>query len=762
MRPQPIACSPTHHHFDEIGPLKKAPRGATPVVRHSMYCSAPLIKRGLGQTDGNRQTCNSGCYAPVLHGPQGLPTMRILLIIPPMTDLNTPYPSTAYLAGYLQPRGYDVIQWDASLDLFLRLHSRSGIAAIREVLTDQVARGSPSKAIDWFIKYPHEDLVEPVVRFLQGKDPTLAHRIVSGLLPKGITTPRISESKEDAFGSFGIADHAKYLGSLYLRNISHSITSGVDRRWLAGNRYSLTHNQPQSHSFDRYEEALIGRPTMIVELMLDMLRDTLVATRPDVVGITVPFEGQLLASLYFGRAIKDNFPDIRVVVGGGLINTTMRSLSDARVFKYTDYVTVDDGERPLECVLQTLEGTRPSDALLRTFVCCNGAVKLLSSTSECDVSAQDMAAPSYRGLRVSDYISQLRVPNRMERLWSDGMWNKLTLAHGCYWGKCTFCDVTLDYVHRYEPTQADTIVERMRRLAADTGQTGFHFVDEAAPPALLRSLSRRILEAGFVCSWWTNIRFEKAFDKELTQLMANAGCIAVSGGLEVASDRLLKLINKGVTVRQVARTTRAFVESGIRVHAYLMYGFPSQNEQELVDSAEIVRQLFENGCIDSAYWHEFVATAHSPVGLRPDLFGIKLQDSVVSQPIALQRYDVKTQTLNCVPTATSALDSNTASPRQDVFMRYSLAIQDDNGCDLRKFSHGLRASLHNYVHGLEVQRPVHLWFPRGTCKPSVKRNLIATYLQDGPAVIGESDDVAHTMERKPWRSLVSLRLPGRR
>ena len=55
------------------------------------------------------------------------------------------------------------------------------------------------------------------------------------------------------------------------------------------------------------------------------------------------------------------------------------------------------------------------------------------------------------------------------RLWSDGRWNKLTLAHGCYWKKCNFCDVTLDYIGRYDAASADLLVDRIESIVRDLG-----------------------------------------------------------------------------------------------------------------------------------------------------------------------------------------------------------------------------------------------------------------------------------------------------
>lgn len=62
-------------------------------------------------------------------------------------------------------------------------------------------------------------------------------------------------------------------------------------------------------------------------------------------------------------------------------------------------------------------------------------------------------------------------------------------------------------------------------------------------------------------------------------------------------------MEKGVTIAQVARVTDGFTQAGIMVHAYLMYGFPTQTTQETIDSLEVVRQLFQAGIVQSGYWH---------------------------------------------------------------------------------------------------------------------------------------------------------------
>ena len=267
------------------------------------------------------------------------------------------------------------------------------------------------------------------------------------------------------------------------------------------------------------------------------------------------------------------------------------------------------------------------------------------------------------------------------------------MAHGCYWGKCTFCDVSLDYIKLYEPITASLLCDRMEEMIAQTGENGFHFVDEAAPPALMRALALEIIRRKLVVSWWTNIRFEKSFTRDLCLLLKAAGCIGVSGGLEVASDRLLELIQKGITVKQVANVNKNFTEAGIMVHAYLMYGFPTQTTQETIDSLEMVRQLFEAGILQSAFWHLFTMTAHSPVGLNPEKFKVK------------------------------KLNSDTGT-----FANNDIVHIDPTGADHETFGFGLKKSLLNFMHGACLDYPLQKWFDFKVPKTSVQPDYIARAL----------------------------------
>lgn len=632
--------------------------------------------------------------------------MRILLLTPPLTQLNTPYPATAYLTGFLRGRGVDAVQADPALELVLRLFSRDGLTAARaELLQVRGTKIKPPPSVANFLGQADRYIatVDAAIRFLQGRDPSLALRIIGGnFLPEG---PRFSvlsqlaatgdEPLEWAFGALGSQDRAKYLASLYLDDLADMVQHGLDTRFSLS-RYGdrLAASAP---SFDPLAQALDAPPTL-VDRTLDLIAAELVTKHePQVVGLTVPFPGNVYGAFRMARIIKRMRPETVVILGGGYVNTELRELEEPRVFDFVDYVTLDDGERPILLLLDKLAG-KGDGRLLRTFVREEGRVVLKTSPGVHDVPIKDSGTPTYDGLTLDRYLSVCEMLNPMHRIWSDGRWNKLTLAHGCYWKQCNFCDVSLDYIGRYEDQAADLVIDRIVQVSAETGQSGFHFVDEAAPPKTLFALAKRLEERSVACTWWGNIRFEKTFTPDLCRKLAASGLVAVSGGLEVASDRLLKLMNKGVTVEQVARVTHAFAEAGVLVHAYLMYGFPTQTEQETVDALERVRQLFLNGCVHSAFWHRFAATVHSPIGKDPARFGIAL----------------------------------TPMPKSS-FAKNDLDFHDPSGTDHDALGAGLRKALYNFMHGVGMDEDVRTWFDMPVPKARVPKNLIQSALRAGKA-----------------------------
>jgi radical SAM superfamily enzyme YgiQ (UPF0313 family) len=632
---------------------------------------------------------------------------KVLFITPPFTQLNTPYPATAYLKGFLNTINIPSFQADLGIEVILSLFSKKGLTAIFQEATQkgETLSGNSQRILD--LQDAYIQTIDTVISFLHDTNPTLVHLICErNYLPEASRFEQL-EDLEWAFGTMGIRDKARHFATLYLEDISDLIIEAIDPHF-GFSRYAERLGRSAS-TFDQLHQALLNENTYIDLVTIDLLSKLIHQEKPTLVALSAPFPGNLYSAFKCGQWIKKHFPTIKIVLGGGYANTELRSLKDTRVFEFIDFITLDDGERPLQNLLEHVAGKRPLEMLKRTYSLHNNTVQYYNGATEPDYKQKDLGTPDYSDLPLKRYLSVIELANPMHRLWNDGRWNKLTLAHGCYWGKCTFCDISLDYIKTYEAATAKLLVDRIEQLIEQTGNNGFHFVDEAAPPALMRDVALEILRRKITVVWWTNIRFEKSFSYDLCRLLARSGCIAVSGGLEVASDRLLKLIDKGVTVQQVAQVTDNFTQAGIMVHAYLMYGFPTQTAQETIDSLEMVRQLFELGIVQSGFWHQFALTAHSPIGLNPKDFNIKI----------------------------TGLENGT-------FANNDLEHADPTGADHSLFSAGLKKSLFNYMHGIGFDMPLHSWFDFKTPRTLIPRNYIERCL-DTPDF---SDDLSQ--KRYVW------------
>ena len=647
---------------------------------------------------------------------------KVFLITPPFTQLNTPYPATAYIKGFLNTKNISATQADLGIEVILKLFSKEGLSPLAP--KGGIEQYSDNAKRIFALWNEYIKTIDSVIAFLQGKNPTLALQICQeDYLPEASRFAQLEEL-DWAFGTMGTQDKAKHLATLYLEDISDFIVECVDANF-GFSRYAERLGR-SANSFDELYTALQEEPTYIDEVLLSILKERIETIQPELFLISVPFPGNLYSAFRSAQWVKKHHPNIKIAMGGGFPNTELRSLSDSRVFEFFDYITLDDGELPIQLIIDN-EHTSDSELakqltiekeFKRTFLLENGKVVYKNNSLKPDYKQSQVGTPDYSDLFLDKYISVIEIVNPMHRMWSDGRWNKLTMAHGCYWGKCTFCDISLDYIKIYEPIAANILCDRMEEMIAQTGQNGFHFVDEAAPPALMKALALEILRRKLSVTWWTNIRFEKSFTRDLCLLLKSSGCIAVSGGLEVASDRLLELIDKGVTVEQVAKVTRNFTEAGIMVHAYLMYGYPTQTVQETVDSLEMVRQLFEVGVLQSGFWHQFAMTAHSPVGMYPEKFGV-------------------------VPTSPPLEGLGV------VFANNDINYVDKTGIDHDKFSFGLKKSLFNFMHGICFDYELQEWFDFKIPKTKIHPDFIANALE-------EEEDCFVPRNAKPTAKIVWL------
>lgn len=668
----------------------------TAVVSQVMHCYKRRMLTRIGKRTG-----------PTERVPQAF-TKRVLLLVTPFCSPNYTYPAPAYLTRYLRRRGIEVAQADLSLELMLKIFSRAGLTRIfAEVDRSQKALSADARRIVG-MRERYLSTVDTVIRYLQGRDSSIAYRLCHpNFLPRGENFERNKgfDWYDGNGNTLAVHDRAKFVATQYLYDLAGLIREAVFPYFqitLVDRYYDSFVHWCTSFDAMHYE---LERPPTVIDCMLNEVLDVhLDAFAPDLVGVSVPFARNLYWSLRIARHARERIPGVQVAAGGGLFNTSMREPSEPRLFKYIDYLTLDDGERPLLSIVEHMEGFRARTQLKRTFLLDeDGVVRHSDAGTECDASHEDSGAPDYRGYRVQDYCSTLETININQRIRSDGWWNKLTMAHGCYWNKCSFCDIHLSYIKDYETAPAKNLVDKVEECIAQTGHTGFHFVDEAMPPKIMREFAIEVLRRGLHISWHGMMRFDKVFTAELCKLLAAGGLVTIMGGLEVASNRLLKLMKKGTSVEQVAEVAKNFRDAGIRVHAYLMYGFPTQTEQETVDALDVVRQLFKYGLVTSASWAKFGATPHSPIGREPQEYGIELD-----------------------PVEPSAL------------LQQILSHKDPTGADHDKFSEGLTNALKFFALGMHHDVPVEGWFDFPVPTVSIDRDLVGQVIAARPLAAADA------------------------
>lgn len=616
--------------------------------------------------------------------------MNIVLVIPPFTQVNTTYPSVTQLSGFLNQQGFNSVSVDLSLNVFLKIYSRIGLSEIYESIKNLNTEDAELKIIiDSFYKYI--EIIDLVIEFLQGKNDATANILVKpGYIP---ILRNYSGEKADfkSFGNMGITDRAKFYASLMISDIYYAINKGITNDFGLSRYAEKIALSPKS--FDLIYTKLKNKPNIIERIILNETEEIINKYKPQLFCFSIPFPGNLFSALLSSKFIKENYPKIKILFGGGYVNTELRKLNDVRFFEYVDYLTYDDGEMPLLNIINNLQNYNKNSKWVRTLLLDNGELKYYDNADIKNIEFKNLNTPCYNGIDVDKYVSVLEMLNPMSRLWTDGYWNKLAIAHGCYWKKCTFCDITLDYIKTYSPTDTKVFVNTIKQIIKETGKNTFHFTDEAAPPSKLKEIAIELIKEKVNICWWGNIRFDKAFTKDLCKLLSLSGCIAVSGGIEIAEPRLLKLIEKGVTLEQAVQVTKNFRDAGILVHAYLMYGFPSQTALETINSLEYVRQFMKSGLINSAYWHRFSLTAHSPIAQNPEKYGVKILSSL-----------------------------------NNSFANNDLEFEDLSGINHSVFTEGLNKAIYNYMHNNGFNLNLKTWFSEYVPKPTVKPDFVESIL----------------------------------
>ena len=646
--------------------------------------------------------------------------MNTVIIQPPLVQLNTPYPSGAYLLSFFRKLYKErnisgKTEWlDLSIALFHEIFSEEGLSKLFS-LTENTALDMAQKAED----RNDDDTAFQIRRYISEQDlwcswieiiseiscsrgkfsgKEYKHEFVrSAHVPRGMRMERyLSE-----IGKEPSADDTEVLASLALADIADYITAVFDEN------FSLIRYAESAASsdmpFSKIEEASHS-PVMkyFYEPLLERSLSKYSRDEETLFCISLPFPGTVAAALCTANFIKKEFGSNAIVsFGGGFINTELRNTEEKNLFEYIDFISYDRGYGSYLSLFDKskhnhLKKVFNGEQFYKIKYLHNGRIInplwIESDYGKREDSFTKEIIPDFSEIDFSQYPRLADTNNPMQRIWSDGAWMKVFLAYGCYWHRCAFCDTSLEYVNHYCMNEIEKLFFGLKKQAKKTGVYGLHFVDEACPPVSLEkfALLNCMHEEKPRFTFWGNIRFEKTFTKDLVDLLSYGGLTGVSAGIEIATGSGLCSVNKGTNMQNIVNACCAFKEAGILIHSYMIFGFWNQSEQDLIDSMETLRQFFEEGLLDSAFWHKFTLTLHS---------------TVYREWKAGKHSDLKP-----LPQKKNSFSENT--------------VHYEGESKSEKYSNALNTSLSNWMKGNSISKDVRTWFEFKMPLPTVKKNYI--------------------------------------
>ena len=632
--------------------------------------------------------------------------MNVTIITPPLVQLNSPYPSGAYLSAFFKECGHNAAWLDLSIELYYALFSRAGLAklfalsekAALKLAENAAKQGDDSTAFNIRRYISTKQLwinwIDTINAILCGKAREKEHQFLfSPYAPRGSRMEGFLSSLQHEPS----VDDVRFLCTYALADLADYITAVFDHEFSLI-RYA-EHLTVDERDFATIEKGL--ESPVLEHFYKPLLEEKFGSIEcPDLICISIPFAGTFLSALYTARYFKQRFgKKLFISFGGGFVNTELRDAKDAKLGSYIDGISYDRGYGAYKslfensCAPQQIVQTAQPLYKFRLFRKA-GVIEPLWQDGKMEQFEAEVTAkivPDYSDIDFSRYPRVCDDKNNMHRLWTDGAWIKAYLAHGCYWHKCAFCDTKLDYVCGYKSVDVARLYEGLLETAESKGVYGIHFVDEALPPVSLMKFGLLNAQNGNSLYFWGNVRFEKAFTKDLAALLSWCGLGGVSAGLEVATGSGLESINKGTDVESIVSACAAFKEAGVLVHAYMIYGFWNDTPQTIIDSMETLRQFFEAGLLDSAFWHKFVLTANSTVfskwqkGEQPDLHPV-------------------------IP------------EKKSIFANNNLHFKGENKYD--KFGAPLEAALDSWMHGKKIGMKVTKWFDFEVPPPTVPHDYI--------------------------------------
>ena len=531
--------------------------------------------------------------------------MNISLLFPPTWHPSQPYLSLPSLTGFLAQAGVKNV---AQRDL--------GIELLDAILTHKFGQQVYARLMD---------KVRQLERERQGETgPGSAEhyaRVVESLERFPYLIDRIEPAK-DALRGEEFYDIDQYREGLFLIDKWLELISTL----YFPTRITVVDNQFSSYSIYSSRDILKAirdeEQNPYIELFRDLFLPSILADKPDLVGVSITATSQIIPGLTLCRLIKESNADLHLTIGGSIFTRLVDNLRRcASLFELTDDFIVFEGETALLELVTQLEGKREFSKVPNLIYRQNGKITVNQPFYSENIDA--LPAPNYDGFPLGHYLAPATVL-------------PVQFSRGCYYKDCAFCALTLDHQNFRQKDPGKT-VDDLQMLTEKYRTPYFFFTDECLALSPTKRMCQQILDRRLNIQWTAEMRFEKNLSRDLLTLMRDAGCLKIVFGLESFNQRVMDFMKKGIKQESVRRISEDCMDLGIAVHCYIIVGFPTEKEEEALETMNFI---VENTRLNSSYGFScqpclFDLEKEAPIMSDPGSYGIRRIMRPASEDLSL-------------------------------------------------------------------------------------------------------------------------------
>ncbi|MBX3471077.1 MAG: radical SAM protein [Planctomycetes bacterium] len=518
--------------------------------------------------------------------------MDILLISPPVANFGQCSSGLSVLTAYLRARGFDARQWDLAIEAFHHFHSPEYLSGCLDLL-EQADLGEVPQPRDINGRLPDEEDIRVVAR-----------RVVAEIegAKAALRRPGIERDHPTMRWAFQtIADAGVVMTAAAQGRYEHDFRHfGIDGAF---------------RSYETLEAALEDRASNpYIAFLEEVALPRILRERPRAVGISMTYFSQVVPGFTLARLLRERAPEVKLVMGGAYLTAVEDQVHGlpARLAP-VDAIILHDGEEALERWLRAaLHGDgRVEDVPNSHLPTAAGVFERAGERNIVHTDLDLLPVPMWTldGLDLSRYlVPRYPIP--------------LPLSRGCYWGRCSFCNISCQTSATYRTRPVEKAIADIKAAIAQTGSNWFDFPVDSFRPKELHALAQAIIAEGLEIEWGAEVLLDPGFKDPVIADLARSGCRCLRFGLESANVETLTAMNKPTRPGEARRILESCKKNGIQTAVMLIAGFPTETQARLWETYDYLAQNADR--IDFLTIHSYSLVPGSPMAQDPGRFGLYL------------------------------------------------------------------------------------------------------------------------------------------